>query len=118
MVVKEHFAIIIPKSYPLEAAGPVMCAGITTYDPLVKLGAEKGGKRIGIVGLGGLGVMGVKLAKALGNEVSVISRAPKKAEFAKKCGADSFVVSTDAEQMKAAENSLDLILNTVRSPYA
>jgi D-arabinose 1-dehydrogenase-like Zn-dependent alcohol dehydrogenase len=74
MVVHEHFAIIIPETFDLKAAGPVMCAGITMYDPLVKLGAADAPKRVGIVGLGGLGVMGIKLAKALGCTVTAISR--------------------------------------------
>ena len=64
----------IPKKFPLECAGPVFCAGITTYTPLKKWGALNGGKNIGIVGLGGLGQMGLLLAKAMGNKVTVISR--------------------------------------------
>jgi D-arabinose 1-dehydrogenase-like Zn-dependent alcohol dehydrogenase len=112
MVVDEDFAIIIPDKYPLEYAGPVMCAGITMYDPMQRQGV-KAGSCVGIVGLGGLGQMGIKIAKALGCEVTVISRSAKKEEFAKKCGADKFVVSTSEDDMQKAKRSLDLILNTI-----
>lgn len=111
-VVHEHFTIIIPDTYPLECAGPVMCAGITMYDPLKKYEIKEG-KTVGIVGLGGLGQMGVRLGNALGAKVTVISRSNKKEAFAKECGAETFVVSTDKESMKAQKGSLDLILNTV-----
>lgn len=110
-VVFEHFAIIVPTGYPLEAVGPVMCAGITMYDPLVKLGAGGTRKRVGIVGLGGLGVMGIKLAKAMGCEVTAISRSAAKEEMAKRAGADTFANSTRPEEL--AKGSLDIILNTV-----
>jgi D-arabinose 1-dehydrogenase-like Zn-dependent alcohol dehydrogenase len=113
MVVHERFGILIPNGYPLEKAGPVFCAGITLYDPLMAHGATAG-TRVGIVGLGGLGVMGLKLAKALGCQVTGISRLPSKRAFATEtCGADHFVVSTDPAAMKAAAGSLDLVLNTV-----
>jgi uncharacterized zinc-type alcohol dehydrogenase-like protein len=111
-VVHERFAIIIPRSYPLEAAGPVMCAGITMYDPLKKLGARPG-TRVGIVGLGGLGVMGIKLAKALGCTVTAISRKPAKQHIATQCEADCFILSSDGSQMSAARGSLHIILNTI-----
>ena len=122
MVVDENFAVRIPEGYPLECAGPVMCAGVTMYDPLVKvLGGGRlsgdttalAGKRVGVVGLGGLGAMGMKIAKALGCEVSAISRTRSKEAFARECGASSFVVSGDAAAMTTARRSLDLILNTV-----
>ena len=113
MVVHERFGILIPNGYPLEKAGPVFCAGITLYDPLMAHGATAG-TRVGIVGLGGLGVMGLKLAKALGCQVTGISRLPSKRAFATEtCGADRFVVSSDPAAMKAAAGSLDLVLNTV-----
>jgi len=113
MVVHEYFAIIIPNSYPHKAAGPVMCAGITMYDPLVKHGAADGTKRVGIVGLGGLGVMGIKLAKALGCSVTAISRSPGKEKFARECGADEFIATSSADAVRAARGSLDIILNTI-----
>lgn len=112
MVVDENFAIRIPDGYPLEMAGPVMCAGITMYDPLKRLGM-KPGDRVGIVGLGGLGQMGIKIAKVMGCSVTVISRSRSKAAFAAECGADAFVDSGAPEEMQAHINTLDLILNTV-----
>ena len=113
MVVQERFGIKIQKTYPLEKAGPVFCAGITLYDPLMAHCA-KAGTRVGIVGLGGLGVMGLKLAKALGCEVTAISRLPAKEAFATvTCGADAFVASTNAQSMLDAAGSLDLVLNTI-----
>lgn len=115
-VVDERFAIIIPKSFPLEAAGPVMCAGVTMFDPLMRQGA-KAGTRVGIVGLGGLGMLGIKLAKALGCVVTAISRTEGKLDIARKAGATEFVVSTDARQMAGARRSLDLILNTIPTQH-
>lgn len=112
MVVHEHFAILIPQSYPLEYAGPIMCAGITMYEPLKKFGA-KAGSRVGVIGLGGLGVTGIKLAKALGCIVTAISRGESKRELATKAGADHFLSSTDEQKMKDAAKSLDIILNTI-----
>jgi uncharacterized zinc-type alcohol dehydrogenase-like protein len=112
MVVDERFAIIVPDGFPLEAAGPVMCAGITMYDPLVKLGAGAG-TRVGIAGLGGLGAMGIKLAKAMGCSVTAISRSSAKHALATSCGADAFIASGTPAQMAAAAGSLDIILNTI-----
>jgi D-arabinose 1-dehydrogenase-like Zn-dependent alcohol dehydrogenase len=111
-VVNEKFGIKIPEGYPLEAAGPVMCAGVTMFDPL-EVHKAANGTRVGIVGLGGLGQMGIKIAKARGCVVTVISRSAGKKAFATKCGADHFVVSTNPADMKRAAASLDLILNTV-----
>ena len=107
----------IPKGYPLESAGPVFCAGITMFSPLTKYGADKGGKRVGIVGIGGLGQMGVQLAKAMGNTVTAISTSPNKKKAAMEIGADNFVVSTSKESMDEAAGSLDLILNTVSAQF-
>ena len=107
----------VPDGYPLEAAGPVFCAGITMFTPLVNYGADKGGKRVGVVGIGGLGQMGVRLAKAMGNTVTAISTSPNKEAAAKEIGADHFIVSTDPENMKAGADSLDLILNTVSANH-
>jgi len=115
MVVDENFGILIPSGYPLECAGPVMCAGITMYDPLKKSGVQAG-SHVGIVGLGGLGQMGIKLAKALGCTVSVISRSDSKRDYAvTTCGADKFIVSSDAEQMRSGAGTMDIILNTIPS---
>lgn len=111
-VVNERFGIKIPDGYPLEAAGPVMCAGVTMFDPINTFGA-KNGTRVGIVGLGGLGQMGVKIAKARGCVVTVISGHASKERFALECGADRFVVSSSDDDMRRNAKSLDLILNTV-----
>ena len=113
IVVHERFAIKIPSTYPLAMAGPILCAGITMFDPLMAHGATTG-TRVGIVGLGGLGVMGVKLAKALGCVVTAVSRSPSKRDHAiATCGADHFIASTDKAAMRAAAGSIDLVLNTI-----
>ena len=113
-VVHERFAVVIPKSYPLECAGPVMCAGVTLFDPLRRYGATKG-TRVGVVGLGGLGQMGIRLAKAMGCIVTAITRSAAKADFAKECGADFVIVSTSSDDMARARaaRALDLVLNTI-----
>ena len=117
-VINERFVLKIPDGIPLSKAGPILCAGITLYDPLRHWGATKGTQMsIGIVGIGGLGTMGVKLAKALGHKVTAISTSANKEQLAKEKGADTFVVSTDAASMKAATSSLDLILNTVSADH-
>jgi len=113
----ERFVVKIPDGFPLEAAGPVFCAGVTMYSPLTYWKANNGGKRVGIVGIGGLGQMGVRIAKAMGNTVTAISTSPNKESAAKEIGADNFVVSKNAESMKAAEGSLDLIINTVSANH-
>ena len=115
--VHERFIVKIPDGFPLDAAGPVFCAGITMYSPLVHWKANNGGMRVGIVGIGGLGQMGVRIAKAMGNTVTAISTSPNKEASAKEIGADNFVVSTNPDSMKAAAGSLDLILNTVSANH-
>merc|ERR1719490_263033 len=115
--VHERYIVTIPEGFPLEAAGPVFCAGITMYSPLVQWKADKGGMNVGIVGIGGLGQMGVRLAKAMGNTVTAISTSPNKEAAAREIGADNFVVSTNPESMKSAAMSLDLILNTVSADH-
>ena len=100
MVVDEQFAIRIPDNLPLDAAAPLLCAGITVYSPLKYYGLDKPGLHIGVVGLGGLGHMAVKFAKALGVKVTVISTSPgKKKEAIENMGADSFVVSREQDEM-------------------
>lgn len=118
----EHFIIKIPDAVPLENAGPIMCAGITMYTPLVHWGYKAAGeagkvKTVGVVGLGGLGTMGVKLAKAMGHQVMVISTSANKEAVAKEKGADLFVVSTNEESMKANNNKCDMIMNTVSADH-
>lgn len=118
MTVHERFAIKIPDDMPLEVAGPIMCAGITVYDPLKHWNAGSDRvKRIGIVGGGGLGHMGIQLAKALGCEVTAITTSPDKEPKLKELGASRVLVSTDEECMKGAAKSLDLILNTISANH-
>ena len=112
LVVTEEFVYPIPAKLDLKAAAPLLCAGITLYSPLRRWKAGPGMK-VGVVGLGGLGHLGVKFAHALGCQVVVITTSPGKAEDAKRLGADAVLVSKDADAMKAAANSFDLILNTV-----
>lgn len=116
--VHEHFIIKIPDGMDLAKTGPIMCAGITLYDPLRHWGFTKcTGKTVGIIGIGGLGTMGIKLAKAMGHKVVAISSSSKKADLAKEKGADVFVAMSDEESVKAAANTCDLILNTVSAEH-
>jgi cinnamyl-alcohol dehydrogenase len=106
MVCEEHFVIRIPDALSLEAAAPLLCAGITVYSPLKYFGLDKPGLRLGVVGLGGLGHMAVKFAKAFGANVTVISTSPnKKKEAIEHLGADSFVVSREQDQMQVCKNN-------------
>ncbi|WP_118194516.1 NAD(P)-dependent alcohol dehydrogenase [Albibacterium indicum] len=116
IVVDQDFVLRVPENLDPAAAAPLLCAGVTTWSPLKhwKVGP---GKRIGIVGIGGLGHMGVKLAKALGAEVVVITTSPSKVEDAKRLGADQVILSTDKEQMKANRNSLHFILDCVSAEH-
>jgi uncharacterized zinc-type alcohol dehydrogenase-like protein len=112
-VVHEHFVFAVPEDIPLEAAGPILCAGVTMYDPLRHWGATTGKKMtIGIVGIGGLGTMGIKLAKALGHDVIAISTSVSKEALAKEKGATHFCVSKDPESIKTFKGKCNLILNT------
>ena len=105
MVADEHFIVRIPDNVPLDATAPLLCAGITVYSPLRYYGLDKPGMQIGVVGLGGLGHMAVKFAKALGAKVTVISTSPnKKQEAIERLSADSFLVSRDQDQMKVGIN--------------
>lgn len=101
MVADEHFIIRIPDNMPLEAGAPLLCAGITVYSPLKYFGLDKPGLHLGVVGLGGLGHMAIKFAKAFGAKVTVISTSPnKKKEAIEHLGADSFIVSREQDQME------------------
>ncbi|KAL4644422.1 hypothetical protein ACB092_02G163700, partial [Castanea dentata] len=101
MVTDEHFVIRIPDNLPLDAGAPLLCAGITVYSPLRFYGLEKSGMYVGVVGLGGLGHVAVKFAKAMGVKVTVISTSPnKKKEALEHLGADSFLVSKDQDQIQ------------------
>ncbi|KAL1315702.1 hypothetical protein AAHE18_15G003900 [Arachis hypogaea] len=119
MVVDELFVIRIPEGLPLDAAAPLLCAGITVYSPLKYYGLDKPGLHVGVVGLGGLGHMAAKFAKAHGAKVTVISTSPnKKDEAIIHLGADSFLVSHDLEQMEGAKESLDGIIDTVSALHS
>lgn len=111
IVVREEFVLRIPEGMDLSRAAPILCAGITTYSPLRTWNVGKG-TRVGVIGLGGLGHMGVKLAVALGAEVTVISRTTKKEEQAKALGAKGILASTDEDAMNKAAGSFDFILDT------
>jgi uncharacterized zinc-type alcohol dehydrogenase-like protein len=112
IVVTENFVLNIPDGIELDVAAPLLCAGITTYSPLRHWGAGKG-KNVGLVGLGGLGHMGVKLAHAMGAEVSVLSRSLDKKEDGLKLGADHYYATKDPETFKKLAGTFDLIINTV-----
>jgi uncharacterized zinc-type alcohol dehydrogenase-like protein len=117
IVVDENYVLHIPDNLPMDCAAPLLCAGITMYSPLLHWKAGPG-KRVGIIGLGGLGHMGVKIAHALGAEVSVISHSIRKQDEAKKMGADKFYViptssPTGQENFEELKGYFDLIVNTL-----
>jgi uncharacterized zinc-type alcohol dehydrogenase-like protein len=112
IVVKERFVLSIPASLDPATAAPLLCAGITTYSPLKHFGVKPGDK-VGVLGMGGLGHMGVKYAKAFGAEVTVFTRSLSKVEEAKQQGADHVIVSTDDAQMAAAALTFDYLLDTI-----
>ncbi len=114
IIVTEDWVFRIPDSIGLDAAAPLLCAGITCYQPLAEFKAGPG-VRVGVVGLGGLGHMGVKLAAAMGAEVTLISHSPHKEEDGYRLGASRFLLSSDKAAMKGAKSSLDLIINTASS---
>jgi D-arabinose 1-dehydrogenase-like Zn-dependent alcohol dehydrogenase len=119
MVVKEHFALKVPENLPMDAAAPLLCAGITVFSPMKHFEMEKGGKNFGVIGLGGLGHMAAKIAKSFGMNVTVISTSPNKEKEAREnLHADNFLVSKDPEAMKAAASTLDFIIDTVSAPHA
>jgi uncharacterized zinc-type alcohol dehydrogenase-like protein len=115
-VVDEHFVLRVPSNLDLAAAAPLLCAGITTYSPLRHWGVTKG-KKVGVVGLGGLGHMGVKLAHALGAHVVVFSTSPEKKEDALRLGADEVVMSRNANEMEKHAGTFDFILDTVSAQH-
>ncbi|MET0443522.1 MAG: NAD(P)-dependent alcohol dehydrogenase [Pseudorhodoplanes sp.] len=114
IVAREEFVLRIPEGLDLARAAPLLCAGITTYSPLRNWNVGPG-SRVGVIGLGGLGHLAVKFASALGAHVTVLTRSEGKVATARELGADDVLLSTDAEGMKAAAFSLDLIIDTV--PY-
>ncbi|MGM0481354.1 MAG: NAD(P)-dependent alcohol dehydrogenase [Pseudomonadota bacterium] len=112
IVVSDRFVVKVPDQLDPAKAAPLLCAGITTYSPLRHYGVKKGDK-VGVIGMGGLGHMGVKFAKALGAEVTIFTRSEDKVKEAKSQGADHVIISTDPEQMQAATESFDFLLDTV-----
>ena len=112
VVVVEDFVLRIPDALPLDAAAPLLCAGITTYSPLRRFHAGPG-KKVAVVGLGGLGHLGVKLGAAMGAEVTVISQSLRKQEDGLAFGAKDYYASSDPETFKELRNRFDMILNTV-----
>jgi len=112
IVVSDRFVLRMPEVLDPAAAAPLLCAGITTYSPLKYFGVGPG-HRVGVVGMGGLGHMGVKFARALGAEVTLFTRSQSKMAEAKDHGAHHVVISTDADQMSATATSFDFMLDTV-----
>ena len=112
IVCREEFVLKVPDGMPMAEAAPLLCAGITSYSPLRtwKVGP---GSKVAVAGLGGLGHMGVKLAAAMGAEVTVLSRSESKREDAEKLGAHAFLNTTDKEAVKAARGTFDMVLNTI-----
>ncbi|MBN3888109.1 MAG: NAD(P)-dependent alcohol dehydrogenase [Nostoc sp. JL31] len=116
IVVDERFVLRVPSNLDLAGVAPLLCAGITTYSPMRHWGVTKG-KKVGIVGLGGLGHMGVKFARAFGAHVVVFTTSPDKTEDALRLGADEVVVSRNAEEMQKHAGSFDFILDTVSAKH-
>jgi len=112
LVVDENYVLRMPEILPLGACAPLLCAGITLYSPLRHWQAGPG-KKVAIIGLGGLGHMGVKIAHALGAEVTVLSHSPRKQADAKRLGADHFYATSDPDTFKKLQGTLNLIINTV-----
>ena len=116
IVVHERFVLHLPSNLNLAGAAPLLCAGITTYSPMRRWGVTKG-KKVGVVGLGGLGHMGVKFARAFGAHVVVFTTSPNKREDALRLGADEVVVSRNADEMKKHTFSFDFILDTISAEH-
>ena len=115
VVVDENFVVGIPEGLSLDEAAPLLCAGITTYSPLKKWGAGPG-KKVAVIGLGGLGHMGVKIAHALGAEVTVLSQSLRKKDDGLKLGADHYYATSDENTFKELAGTFDMILSTVSAP--
>ncbi|MGW2929735.1 NAD(P)-dependent alcohol dehydrogenase [Streptomyces fungicidicus] len=115
IVVDENYVVRIPDGLPLDVAAPLLCAGITTYSPLKRWGAGPG-KKVAVLGMGGLGHMGVKIAHALGAEVTVLSQSLRKKDDGLKLGADHYRATSDPKTFEELRGSFDLILSTVSAP--
>jgi uncharacterized zinc-type alcohol dehydrogenase-like protein len=116
IVVDQRFVLRVPSNLNLAGAAPLLCAGITTYSPMRHWGVTKG-KKVGVVGLGGLGHMAVKFAHALGAHVVVFTTSPDKKEDARRLGADEVVISKNADQMQKHADSFDFILDAVSANH-
>ena len=116
IVVDERFVLRVPTNLDPAGVAPLLCAGITTYSPIRRWGNLEG-KKVGVVGLGGLGHMGVKFAKAFGAHVAVFTTSPGKADDAKRLGADEVIVSTNPDEMEQHAGTFDFILDTVSAPH-
>jgi uncharacterized zinc-type alcohol dehydrogenase-like protein len=116
VVVEEDMVLRLPSNLDLAGAAPLLCAGITTYSPLRRNGVGPG-KKVGVVGLGGLGHMGVKLAHAMGAHVAVFTTSPNKREDALRLGADEVILSRDPDQMKQHAGTFDMILDCVSADH-
>ena len=116
VIVDEDFVVSVPQHLPLAGVAPMLCAGVTVWSPLRHYGV-KAGDRVGVVGLGGLGHMAVKLASALGAEVTLFTTSPEKGADAQRLGAKQVVVSRDAAQMAACQTTLDIIIDCVAAPH-
>ena len=116
IVADQAFVLRVPEKLDLAASAPLLCAGITTWSPLRHWGVGPG-QKVGVVGLGGLGHMAVKFAKALGAEVALFTTSPGKAEDARRLGASEVVLSSDPAAMAAQRNQFDFILDTVSAPH-
>ena len=112
IVVRDHFVLKVPEGMDEARVAPLLCAGITTYSPLRQYDVGPG-KKMAVVGLGGLGHMGVKLGAAMGAHVTMITTTPSKGEDARELGADDVIISTDPKQMEDASTRFDFILNTI-----
>lgn len=119
IVVDHHYVLRFPDNLPSDSGAPLLCAGITVYSPMKYYGMTEPGKHLGVAGLGGLGHIAVKIGKAFGLKVTVISTSPAKEDEAiNRLGADSFLVSTDPAQLKAAMGTMDYIIDTVSAVHA
>ncbi|MGV2880772.1 NAD(P)-dependent alcohol dehydrogenase [Pantoea vagans] len=116
VIADQHFVVTVPDNLALNAVAPLLCAGVTVWSPLKHFNV-KAGDRVGVVGLGGLGHMAVKLASALGAEVTLFTTSPAKGADARRLGAKHVVVSRDAAQMAGCQASLDIILDCVAAPH-
>lgn len=116
IIVHEDFVLKVSEKLPLESVAPLLCAGITTYSPLKYWRVGKGHK-LGVVGLGGLGHMAVKLGASMGAEVTMLSTSPEKEEDAKKLGAHKFVLTRDEEILQEFKSYFDFIIDTVSAPH-